>query len=140
MKKYTFRLIFLSLFIILFSARLHAQPDSTKHQMVGGQTDKHGCLVAAGYTWSNVNKTCLRLFEKGIALNPGATITTKGAVTYLLFNENKTQAEIFVPGIPGSVILNLSSHKKMTWKKGDWILKSTGKYMLFKKGVVQYSN
>ena len=30
---------------------------------VGSDRDKHGCIHSAGYTWSEINKTCLRPFE-----------------------------------------------------------------------------
>jgi hypothetical protein len=30
---------------------------------VGSDKDKHGCIHSAGYTWSEINKTCLRSFE-----------------------------------------------------------------------------
>ena len=32
-------------------------------EKIGSDRDKHGCIHSAGYTWSEINKTCLRPFE-----------------------------------------------------------------------------
>lgn len=34
--------------------------------IVGGDRDEHGCIGSAGYVWCEVQKDCIRLFEKGI--------------------------------------------------------------------------
>ena len=34
--------------------------------LVGGDRDEHGCIGSAGYVWCEVQKDCIRLFEKGI--------------------------------------------------------------------------
>ena len=40
---------------------------------VGGELDAHGCLPAAGYTFSVVRNGCIRVFESGVAVvDPGA--------------------------------------------------------------------
>ena len=36
--------------------------DSTKDVVVGADKDENGCLASAGYTWSKVNKECVRVF------------------------------------------------------------------------------
>ena len=33
---------------------------------LGGDRDEHGCIGSAGYVWCEVQKDCIRLFEKGI--------------------------------------------------------------------------
>lgn len=40
-----------------------AEQADTVH-VVGGDKDKHGCIASAGYTWSEVQKDCIRLWEK----------------------------------------------------------------------------
>ena len=35
-------------------------------QQLGSDRDAHGCIPSAGYTWSEAQKDCIRLFEKGI--------------------------------------------------------------------------
>ena len=34
--------------------------------IVGGDRDEHGCIGSAGYVWCEVQKDCIRLFDKGI--------------------------------------------------------------------------
>lgn len=33
---------------------------------MGDDKDAHGCIASAGYTWSEVLKDCIRLWEKGV--------------------------------------------------------------------------
>ena len=33
-------------------------------QLIGGQTDDHGCLIAAGYSWCEAKQKCLRTWEE----------------------------------------------------------------------------
>lgn len=41
-----------------------------KRNALGGAKDKHGCIVSAGQTWSELRQTCLQIFNEGIRLNP----------------------------------------------------------------------
>lgn len=44
------------------TAEVAGQADTV--HVVGGDKDKHGCIASAGYTWSEVQKDCIRLWEK----------------------------------------------------------------------------
>jgi len=33
-------------------------------ELIGGQTDEHGCLIAAGYSWCEDSQKCLRAWEE----------------------------------------------------------------------------
>ncbi len=35
-----------------------------REDTIGGQTDSHGCLIAAGYTWCESRGECLRAWEE----------------------------------------------------------------------------
>ena len=35
-----------------------------KEQIIGGDKDEHGCLIAAGYSWCEVKQKCLRVWEE----------------------------------------------------------------------------
>lgn len=37
---------------------------------IGGNKDEHGCLVAAGQTWSEIKQGCIQVFNVGLRLNP----------------------------------------------------------------------
>lgn len=38
--------------------------DQAKPALIGGQTDAHGCLIAAGYSWCDAKQKCLRPWEE----------------------------------------------------------------------------
>lgn len=80
---------------------------------IGGQKDKHGCLKAAGETWSTLQKDCIRVFKIGQRLNPVSpsdTGTTYSA--FIIFNSDKSKIELFLPTKKdGSIILNLQEDK-----------------------------
>ena len=43
------------------------QPPSdteNNNQLIGGQKDEHGCLIAAGYSWCQAKQKCLRVWEE----------------------------------------------------------------------------
>ena len=68
--------------------------DSLKNipQAVGNDRDEHGCLASAGYTWSEVQKDCIRLFEKGIRVD-AADESERSA--FIVFSPDSTLAELF---------------------------------------------
>jgi hypothetical protein len=57
---YIFKIPFLFIVIVLFGCKSTSENKVSK---VGHDRDKHGCIHSAGYTWSEINKTCLRPFE-----------------------------------------------------------------------------
>lgn len=64
--------------------------DSVGQQLVGADRDEHGCLPSAGYTWSEVRRDCIRLFEEGIRLED-----TAGNTCFIVFGPDSAQAELF---------------------------------------------
>ena len=117
--------------------------DST---FVGADKDEHGCLGSAGYTWSKICNECVRVFT-GIQLNPVQVNNNEDATlcAYIIFNEKRTQAEIFLPEVENSVVLNEVS--KNSWKsskyhlvlnKQEFMLKIDGKDAY--KGEAQIGN
>jgi hypothetical protein len=38
------------------------------NQLIGGQKDEHGCLIAAGFSWCQIKQKCLRVWEESCAL------------------------------------------------------------------------
>ncbi|MFH1712471.1 MAG: hypothetical protein ABH846_04540 [Patescibacteria group bacterium] len=38
--------------------------DLVNDQIIGGDTDEHDCLIAAGYSWCEYKQTCIRVWEK----------------------------------------------------------------------------
>lgn len=65
-------IVFAALFIsILLTGCIQEGPangqttdqDSNGEPIIGGDTDEHGCLIAAGYSWCEAKEECLRQWE-----------------------------------------------------------------------------
>lgn len=106
-----------------------------KDTVVVNDKDENGCLASAGYVWSKVNKECVKGFS-GIQLNP-MDKPDNGDETlsaYVLFNEDASKAEIFLPKDTTSIVLSRASEGK-PWILNDWQLVPWKGYVL-KKGDI----
>lgn len=93
-------------------------------QQVGVANDSHGCNTAAGYTWSEVKKDCIRLFEKGVRMNP-VDDPQASTSTFIVFSDDSTQVEVFIPNMENHPVLD-----KRTLPAGDhaWNVKDDDTY------------
>ena len=74
-------------------------------EMTGNDRDEHGCKASAGYTWSEVQNECIRIFEKGIRLNN--TVDTLSPLSaFILFSPDSSQVELFMPTDPRKAVLD----------------------------------
>lgn len=129
---------------ILISCKLNdAIEENTKLQVkdstiVGVDKDNNGCLASAGYTWSKLNKECVKAFS-GIQLIPAENATTvdETLCAYVLFNENADKAEIFLPDDKSFIVTK--NNKSKTWNFGDYQLVVHNGYELKKGGVLVFS-
>ena len=64
---------------------------------VGNDKDEHGCIASAGYTWSEVQKDCIRLWEKGVRME---SVADKENTAYIVFASDSLQVELFFSGDP----------------------------------------
>jgi hypothetical protein len=64
-----------------------------KGMMTGNDRDEHGCIGSAGYTWSEVRKDCIRLFEDGMEVKDARS--PEGEATYAVFSRDSSKVEIF---------------------------------------------
>lgn len=80
-----------------------AAEKSGKTAVVGGDKDEHGCIASAGYVWSEVQKDCIRLWEKGVRMN-AADDAEK--TLFLVFSPDSTQVELFFAeeGVPNEIL------------------------------------
>ncbi len=110
----------------------NALPDTlTERPPVGGQKDEHGCLTAAGYTWSQVKNECIRIFEAGIRLNPQDTSIDQTTSAFIIFNKDQTIAELFLPGQKGSLLLERTGTEgNYQWINGEFALSAWKGYLL----------
>lgn len=109
-------------------------------ELIGGQKDKHGCLVAAGYTWSNLRKDCIRVFEDGIRLdNVKDKNATSSAFIIFTSNQQEGDAELFLPDAKtGSVILKKVEGE---WRnKGFRLIQKDKAFILYQNGTEIYAS
>ena len=74
------------------SREKNAAAETEKTEIVGDDKDEHGCIASAGYTWSEVQKDCIRLWEKGVRL---ASVDDAEITLFIVFSPDSTQVELF---------------------------------------------
>ena len=115
--------------------------DVAKEVVLGGDKDENGCLASAGYTWSKLKKECVRIFT-GLQLLPFEnTAKDEDAAVlaaYVLFDEKKDNAEIFLPNQDESILLKRESEGK-PWVNGEWQLIAWKGFVLKKDGKTVFS-
>jgi hypothetical protein len=108
--------------------------------VLGTDKDKHGCVKSAGYSWSQIRKECIRVFEEGYRLNPIQNLKSESAVlsAFVIFEENGERAELYLPDTEGSVILK-KAEGKGHFVNDDWSLQVEKGYTLKKDGTLLYA-
>jgi len=116
-------------------AKISQPKDST---IVGADKDENGCLASAGYTWSKLNKECVRAFT-GIQLNPAEDVATEDVTlcAYVLFNESGDKAEVFLPDEKSFILTRASEGKP--WIYQDYRLIPWKGYVLKKADKILFS-
>ena len=105
------------------------------------QLDEHGCKTADGETWSIVRSSCIRLTETGIKMEPQEAATDKTNAAWIVFTDDKSRVEIFLPTQKKPVIIRKSSAEgeALKWANGPLALaESNGIYTLDDEGRVLY--
>jgi hypothetical protein len=98
------------------------------------QQDEHGCVTLLGYAWSELRNTCIQPLQSGIRLyakgEKGSTLLS----AFLLFSEDKKQAEVFLPGNAKTVLLTRKGNEgNYSWENEELSLVAWKGYVL-KKG------
>lgn len=70
----------------------NAKNKKAENSIVGNDKDEHGCIASAGYTWSEVQKDCIRLWEKGVRMED---VADKEKSAYIVFAPDSLQLELF---------------------------------------------
>ena len=90
--------------------------------MVGGGMDEHGCLVAAGQSFSKIKNSCVQVFDVAdVRLHDPDNATL---AIYGIFSADKSRVEIFWASLPQSEILSKV--------KGGYYVSKDGKISLLK--------
>jgi hypothetical protein len=104
-------------------------------KMDGSDRDSHGCIPSAGYTWSNVRKDCIQVFNEGVRLN-NAQDTAATSSAFVVFSKDSTAAEIFLPVDGDNPILSKVGPE---WKnKLFCVKKAADKLLLLKNNKIIY--
>lgn len=114
--------------------------DST---LVGVDKDENGCLASAGYTYSKVNKECVKAFT-GIQLNPINKPTNEDETlsVYVLFDETGDKAEVFMPNQQSIILIREAEGKPWVYKSYElipykgYVFKNNGKVLYAGDGEV----
>ena len=96
----------------------------TEQSTVGGDKDEHGCLTAAGETWSQLKQSCIQIFNVGQRLNPIETKDGEAVISaFVLFNDDKSEAELFLPNTQSNTILKTTDKK--SYENGEYKFDAT---------------
>ena len=102
---------------------------------VGGDKDEHGCIGSAGYQWSILKNNCIRTFETADAkLLPTEDTATYTSNAVLIFNNDQSKVELYMPNQKGSLILD------RTGKEGNYIWKNDSLEVFAWKGYALRKN
>ncbi|OYU97470.1 MAG: hypothetical protein CFE21_04030 [Bacteroidetes bacterium B1(2017)] len=77
--------------------------------IVGNDLDEHNCKGSAGYQWSVLKNTCVRIFEDGKPFVAYGNNTDKTLGAFVIFASNSSQAEVYLPHTEGSIILTATA-------------------------------
>ncbi len=119
-----------------------SQPaDTTPKDMPGSDRDEKGCITSAGYQWSVVKNSCIRIFEEGIKMLPKDPSLDQTTAAFLVFSTDRVRVEIFLPTQKKAVIIRRTegSGEPTEWKSGPLTLSlKEGEYILDDEGKVLY--
>lgn len=78
----------------------------TEVDLIGADVDRYGCKGSAGYTWSQLRRDCVRIFEEGITLLPMQVEESEAVyAAFVLYSEDKEMVELFLPTEKESFLL-----------------------------------
>ena len=100
-------------------------PTAPAAPIVGNDSDEHGCIGSAGYSWSVVKNECIQIFNSGIRLDAKAANLDKTTSAFIVFkSENDdVQAELYLPSAKKSILL--AKNKKNgagKWANANYVL------------------
>lgn len=117
----------------------HKTPVKHENKSIGGNKDAHGCSTSAGYTWSQLQQKCIRIFEEGTALLEVRTNNSYEQAAYIWLDKDHKKAEIFLPDTKKSIILLQSDQNKQIYTfKRYKLSKQDDKWILYIKNNKAY--
>lgn len=98
--------VIITVLVIVLGLFWYAQSNKSEN-IVGGSKDSHGCFVAGGFQYSQLKDNCVQVFTEGVRLNPAKEGLDKTLSAFVVYKseEGVGDAEVFIPGVPDSVVL-----------------------------------
>ncbi len=115
--------------------------DTIPIDMPGSDRDEKGCITSAGYQWSVIKNSCIRIFEEGIKLLPKDPSLDQTTAAFIVFSQDRVRVEIFLPSQKKAVIIRRTegSGEPTEWKSGPLTLSlKENEYILEDEGKVLY--
>lgn len=107
----------------------------SRPKLDGSDRDKHGCIPSAGYSWSEVRKDCIQVFDIGVRMDD-VLDTNATTSAFLVFFNDSSQVEVFFPKEGRNPILKKNGDK---WgNKKFEVKRDSGKLCLYKGSVLIY--
>jgi len=107
--------------ISTFCSIKHFLNEDDTLQKIGGDKDKHGCMIAAGYSWCEKKQKCIRPWEE--VCDPKASINTLSDLIIRLKAYNKEKSGISF----------LSGTTTLSWRDKDNIIEIKGESLSVEK-------
>ncbi len=82
------------------------EPTDNEAPAVGGEKDEHGCISAAGESWSEIKQSCVQIFTIGQRLNPLAISEEAVISAFVLYNDDRSKLELFLPNESKTIVLD----------------------------------
>jgi hypothetical protein len=104
-------------------------------------TDENGCRISQGEQWSMLRKSCIKLAETDIRMEPKQGAPDRSKPAYLLFSEDKVRVEIFLPTQKKTVVIRKSTvaGNDDKWINGPLtITKTDDGFALYDEGKLLY--
>ncbi len=85
--------------------------------------DITGCLIEQGFRWSAIRDTCVVPAQSGVPLRALASAESAPPAAFLLFSDDRQQAEVFLPDQPDALTLERTGEEGAhSWGQGDYRL------------------
>ncbi|MGQ0740380.1 MAG: hypothetical protein ACT4OJ_15120 [Bacteroidota bacterium] len=118
--------------------------DTTPVTPPGGDRDEKGCITSAGYRWSVMKDTCIRIFEAGIKMEAKDPSLDKTFAAYIVFSKDRVRVEIFLPTQKKAVIIRRKvegTGEPTEWASGPLtLIYRDGAYSLDDEGKLLYQS
>lgn len=125
-------ILFFAVLVLFQSCQFNEQPKGVTPEtpVTGADADIHGCKASAGYTWSELKQSCIRIFEDGAQMKAVDASLDQTLVAYIVFNTDSSQGELFIPGVSNGVLVTKIATQ--SWADSIYQLMMSDKHLVLK--------